>query len=124
MSEIYYTTDHEWLAVDGDTVTIGITDHAQAALGEIVYVDLPESGKQFDKGEVFAVVESVKAASDVYAPIKGEVLASNESLADAPELINDEPESEGWFVKMQLSEPLSHDAYMNKAAYLASLDDE
>ena len=113
----YFTGEHEWIKVEGDTATIGISDHAQHALGDIVFADVPEQGKTLNKGDEAAVVESVKAASDVYAPIAGEVIEGNPALADDPALINRDPEGEGWFFKMILSDASELDGLMDEAAY-------
>ena len=122
--DLRYTNEHEWLRQEEDgTVTIGITDHAQSALGDLVYVELPEIGQSVDIGGEMAVVESVKAASDVYAPIAGEVVAVNEDLSDDPEKINADPYGDGWIVRMQPSgegETMSPDEYQ---AFLDELDD-
>ncbi len=96
-----FTTDHEWVKIEGDVALVGISDHAQKALGDITFVELPEIGKSVKKGDQLAVVESVKAASEVYAPISGTVVEINEQLNDAPELVNDAPEGDGWFCKLQ-----------------------
>ena len=117
MATIRYTKEHEWLRVDGDVATVGISDHAQEQLGEIVFVDLPDVGKSLTKGEDMAVVESVKAASDVYAPISGEVVEANESLGDQPDQINDSPEDKGWFCKIKASDPSELDDLMDADAY-------
>ena len=122
--DLQYTNDHEWLRRDDDgNVTIGITDHAQSALGDLVYVELPEVGQEVETGGDMAVVESVKAASDVYAPIAGTVVAVNEALSDDPEVINSDPYGDGWIVKLQPGgddgELLSPDAYQ---AVLDALD--
>ena len=101
----YYTKEHEWVSVSGDTGSIGITDHAQSELGDIVYVDLPKVGDQIEIGKTFGSVESVKAVSDIYAPVSGEVVAINEALAATPELLNNDPHGEGWLVKVKLSSP-------------------
>lgn len=98
-----YTKEHEWVHLDGETATIGITYHAQKELGDIVYVDLPKTGTKIDKGKSFGSVESVKAVSDVYAPISGEVVEANEGLASAPEKLNEDPHSEAWLIKVRLS---------------------
>jgi glycine cleavage system H protein len=98
-----YTRDHEWIRLDGDIATVGITDYAQEQLGDIVFVELPEVGKALDKGAEAAVVESVKAASEVYAPVAGEVVEVNDALADAPGTVNDEPEGGGWFMKLKVA---------------------
>ncbi|MGH1485842.1 MAG: glycine cleavage system protein GcvH [Cellvibrionaceae bacterium] len=123
MSTTYYTSDHEWLAIDDNIATVGITDHAQQALGEIVFVDLPELEQNCQKGEVVAVVESVKAASDVYAPISGEVVEINTDLDESPEIVNDAAESDGWFMKVRLDETFDTSEYMNHETYLNSLND-
>ncbi|MEM0930289.1 MAG: glycine cleavage system protein GcvH [Pseudomonadota bacterium] len=112
-----YTEDHEWISVDGDTATVGITAHAAEQLGDVVFVELPDVGKSFSKGDDMAVVESVKAASDVYAPVSGAILAVNEALVDAPEGVNEGPESSGWFVKLKLTDPSELDSLMDEAAY-------
>ncbi|CAK02048.1 glycine cleavage system protein GcvH [Bartonella tribocorum] len=117
MSKTYFTQDHEWLSVDGQMVTVGVTHYAQEQLGDLVFVDLPQSGTKLSKGEAAAVVESVKAASDVYSPLDGEVVEINEALTDNPELVNQKAETEGWLWKMtlqdetQLEELLDEDAY-------------
>ena len=113
----YFTGEHEWIRVEGETATIGISDHAQHALGDIVFADVPEQGKTLNKGDEAAVVESVKAASDVYAPVAGEVILGNPALADDPALINRDPEGEGWFFKMTLADASELDGLMNEAAY-------
>ena len=100
-----YTKDHEWIRLDGDVATVGISEHAQSALGDIVYVELPEIGKQVEQGGEAAVVESVKAASDVYAPVSGQVVAINESLDGAPATINEDAEGKGWFFRLKLTVP-------------------
>jgi glycine cleavage system H protein len=100
--ELQYTRSHEWVRTEGDTATIGITDHAQEELGDIVYVELPEEGAAFDAGDAFGTVESVKAVSDLYAPVGGEVVEVNEALNDTPELINDDPYGDGWIIKLRV----------------------
>ena len=114
---LYFTRDHEWIRVDGDNATVGISDHAQQALGDIVFAEVPDAGRQVKKGEEAAVVESVKAASDVYAPVGGEVTEGNPALADDPALINRDPEGEGWFFKLKLANPAELDGLMDEAAY-------
>tara|TARA_B100001248_G_C27365584_1_gene448829 strand:- start:172 stop:555 length:384 start_codon:yes stop_codon:yes gene_type:complete len=125
MSEVpeglYYTKEHEWLRVEGDTVTIGITDHAQDALTDIVYIELPESGMAVDDMGEFAVVESVKSASPIFAPLAGEITAVNEELEDAPELMNTSPYGDGWIVKMTLTNPEQVSSLMDAAAYRAEI---
>ena len=116
---IYYTEDHEWVAVDGDVGTIGITTYAAEQLGDVVFVEVPGSGATFAKGDDMAVVESVKAASDVYAPVSGEVIEGNEALGDAPETVNEAPEGAGWFCKLKLSDAGQLSGLMDAAAYKA-----
>jgi glycine cleavage system H protein len=116
---IHFTKEHEWIRVEGDTATVGITNHAQHQLGDIVFAEAPEAGKTLDKGGEAAVVESVKAASDVYAPASGEVLEANPSIADDPSVINSDPEGEGWFFKLRLADPSELDSLMDEAAYRA-----
>src|SRR5690554_5621210 len=103
-SDLKYLSSHEWVRVEGDIATIGITDHAQDALGDVVYVELPEIGDTLDAGDEAGVVESVKAASDIYSPVSGEVIAINEELADEPEIINSDPYHDGWFYKLRMSD--------------------
>lgn len=114
-----YTEDHEWIRVEGDIATVGITVHAQDALGDVVFVDLPEVGKTFEQKEVAGVVESVKAAADVYMPISGEVIEVNEALRADPSLANSDPLASGWFFKVKLSEPQQVDALLDETAYNA-----
>ena len=114
---LYFTRDHEWIRVDGDIATVGISDHAQHALGDIVFAEVPEAGKSLAKGDDAAVVESVKAASDVYAPVGGEVIEGNAAIADDPSLINREPEGEGWFFKLKLADAGELDGLMDEATY-------
>jgi glycine cleavage system H protein len=114
---LYFTKEHEWIRVEGDVATVGISDHAQEALGDIVFAEVPESGRSLNKGDDAAVVESVKAASDVYAPVGGEVIQGNSAIADDPALINRDPEGEGWFFKLRLSDPSELDGLMDEAAY-------
>jgi glycine cleavage system H protein len=116
---IYYTKDHEWLAVDGSTATVGITDYAQNALGDVVFADVPAAGTVVAKGKEAAVVESVKAASDVYSPVSGTVIEANAALGDDPALVNTDPEGAGWFFKLTLSDPSELDGLMDEAAYKA-----
>jgi glycine cleavage system H protein len=113
----YFTEEHEWIDVDGDLATVGITDYAQEQLGDIVFVDLPDDGKELSKGDDAAVVESVKAASDVYAPVSGTVEESNGALGDDPALVNSDPEGEGWFFKLTLGDATELDDLMDEAAY-------
>ena len=114
---LYFTKEHEWVRVDGDVATVGISDHAQEALGDIVFAEVTESGKALTKGQDAAVVESVKAASDVYSPVGGEVIEGNSAIADDPALINRDPEGEGWFFKLTLSDPSELDGLMSEADY-------
>ena len=114
---LYFTKDHEWIRVDGDMATVGISDHAQAALGDIVFAEVPEAGRTLSKGDDAAVVESVKAASDVYAPVSGEVTEGNSAVADDPSLINSDPQGDGWFFKMKLSDDSELGGLMDEAAY-------
>lgn len=115
----YFTQDHEWIDVDGETGTVGISDYAQGQLGDIVFVEVPEDGKKLAKGDDAAVVESVKAASDVYSPVSGTVIEGNPALADDPALVNSDPEGEGWFYKITLSDPSELEALMDESAYEA-----
>ena len=114
-----YTKEHEWVLVDGDTATIGISDHAQQELGDIVYVDLPKVGAKLEQGASFGSVESVKAVSDVYAPVSGEVIEINATLADTPESLNQDPHGAAWLVKLKLSNPAEVAGLMSAADYLA-----
>ena len=115
----YFTDEHEWIDVDGSSATVGITDYAQSQLGDIVFVETPDAGKSLTKGGDAAVVESVKAASDVYAPVSGTVTEGNPALADDPALVNSDPEGEGWFFKLTLNDPSELDGLMDAAAYKA-----
>jgi glycine cleavage system H protein len=114
---LYFTKEHEWIRVEGDTATVGISNHAQEALGDIVFAEVPEAGKTLTKGQEAAVVESVKAASDVYAPVSGEVTEGNQAVADDPSVINTDPEGEGWFFKLKLDNPGELDGLMDESAY-------
>ena len=122
MAKTYYTEDHEWIAVDGDIATVGITDHAQNQLGDLVYVELPETGRTVSKGEDTVVVESVKAASDVYAPVSGEITEVNAALGDDPEIVNKGAENSGWLFKMKLSDTSELEGLLDRDAYLAQID--
>lgn len=119
---VYYTKEHEWVRVEGDGATVGITDHAQGQLGDVVFVEVPEAGRQVTKGGEAAVVESVKAASDVYAPVSGEVTEGNQALVDDPSLVNSDAEGEGWFFKLRLSDPSELEGLMGADEYKAYLD--
>jgi glycine cleavage system H protein len=118
----YYTDEHEWIDVAGDVATVGITDYAQGQLGDIVFVELPGVGTAVEKGKDAAVVESVKAASDVYAPINGEVTETNGALEEDPSLVNSAPEGEGWFFKMTIADAGQLDGLMDEAGYKAFLE--
>jgi glycine cleavage system H protein len=112
-----FSKDHEWVEAEGDTARVGVTAYAAGQLGDVVFVELPEVGKQVTAGEALAVVESVKAASDVFAPVSGEVIAVNQALPDAPETVNAEPEEDGWFVKLKLANPAELDGLMDRTGY-------
>lgn len=117
MTDTRYTKEHEWIRLDGDTAIVGITDYAQSQLGDIVFVEVPEAGKAVTKGSEAAVVESVKAASEVYAPVSGTVTEGNAALDGAPDTVNSDPAGEGWFFKMTLSDASELDGLMDQAAY-------
>ena len=117
MSTVRFTKDHEWISVDGDVGTVGITDYAQQQLGDVVYVELPEVGKTFAKSGEAAVVESVKAASEIYAPVSGEVVAVNDALEAAPGTVNEDPSGKGWFLKLKLKNPSELDSLMTEQQY-------
>jgi glycine cleavage system H protein len=117
-SDLLYRESHEWVRYDDDgTATIGISDHAQAQLGDMVFVELPEPGMSYEQGDACAVVESVKAASDVYAPLTGEVIENNSALEDSPELVNSDPYGDGWLFRLQLSDPSELDGLLRAEAY-------
>ena len=116
-SDLRYTKEHVWVRLDGDIVTIGITDHAQEQLGDVVFVELPEIGRDVTADEACAVVESVKAASDVYAPLTGKVVETNQTIIDDPSLVNSDAEGEGWFFRIELDDTGTFDALMDQAAY-------
>jgi glycine cleavage system H protein len=117
-----YDQEHEWVRVEGDEALVGITDYAQDQLSDVVYVELPEVGDTFDQGDIFAVVESVKAASDVYMPVSGEILEINEALEDSPELVNKDSFGEAWFVRVALADPSELDDLMDAEAYQAYVE--
>lgn len=119
MADLKYSKEHEWVRIEGDVAVIGISDYAQAQLGDVVFVELPEVGKQVVKNGEAAVVESVKAASEVYAPVSGEVVEVNDTLSDEPEMVNSAPTGDGWFIKIRISDPSELDGLMDEAAYLA-----
>jgi len=112
-----FTKDHEWVELDGDVATVGITAYAAEQLGDVVFVEVPEVGRTVKAGDGFAVVESVKAASDVYAPISGEVVEANSAVADAPETVNAAPEAAGWFARLKVADPAEIEQLMDRAAY-------
>ena len=122
MTETRYTKDHEWVRLDGAVATVGVTDHAQEALGDVVFVELPQPGREVTDGEACAVVESVKAASDVYAPLTGRVTEANDAVVDDPALVNRAADGDGWFFRMQLADPANFAALMDEAAYKALVD--
>ena len=122
MTETRFTKDHEWVRLENGIATVGITDHAQQALGDVVYVDLPEVGREVEPGEACAVVESVKAASEVYAPLGGTVTGRNDALVDDPALVNRSPHGEGWFLKLELTDASAFESLMQEAAYQSFVD--
>jgi glycine cleavage system H protein len=117
MSTVKYTDEHEWVRLDGDIATVGITDYAQNQLGDVVYLELPKPGQKVEKGKQAAVVESVKAASEVYAPVTGEVVEANQALVDEPATVNADPMGRGWFMKLRLADKGQLDGLMDEAAY-------
>ena len=119
--DLSYTEDHEWIQTNGDTVKIGISDYAQDQLGDIVFVELPEVGDTFTKGDEFGTVESVKAVSELYIPISGEITGLNKSLEDAPEVVNTDPYDDGWMIEVQLSNPQELDELLDRNAYIEML---
>ena len=123
-AETRYTSEHEWVRLDGDIATIGITDHAQQALGDLVFVELPEPDREVEAGEAVAVVESVKAASDVYAPLAGKVVEANQAVVDDPALVNGDPEGEGWLFRVELEDTAAFDALLDANAYAELLAGE
>jgi len=118
-----FTKDHEWIRVDGGIGTVGITVHAQTQLGDVVFVDVPEAGRKTKQGEAVAVVESVKAASDVFAPVSGEVVEANADLAGQPALVNEDAEGKAWFFKLRIADPAELDKLMDRAAYEAFIEE-
>ncbi len=124
MSDLKFTADHEWLAIDGDVVTIGITDHAQGQLGDIVFVELPDEGDAFAVGDEVAVIESVKAAGEIKAPVAGTVVAVNEALADAPETVNQDPQGAGWFFKIRVAGDIDVSGLLDEQGYQSLVEDE
>ena len=123
-AHLHYSKDHEWVEVDGNRARIGITDYAQESLGDIVFVELPQVGDELATGDSFGVVESVKSASDVYAPVGGKVVAVNEALLDAPQDINADPYGKGWMVELELSDPSEVESLMDAGAYLELVKEE
>ena len=117
MASVKYTEEHEWIRLDGEVATIGITDYAQQQLGDVVFVEVPQVGRKVEKGESCAVVESVKAASDIFAPVSGEVVEANAGLADSPGDVNAEPMGKGWFFKIRVADKAQLDGLMDEAAY-------
>ncbi|CAM9804085.1 unnamed protein product [Chrysoparadoxa australica] len=117
-----YASSHEWVKIEGEMGTVGISDFAQQALGDVVYAELPDVGENYEKGDSFGSVESVKAASDVYLPVSGEVVEANEALSDEPGLVNTSPDEEGWFVKIKIADPSELDSLMDADAYKAHCD--
>ena len=124
MSVLRFTRDHEWVRLDGDLAVIGISDYAQSQLGDVVYVELPEIGHRVEKGKEAAVVESVKAASEVYAPVSGEVAAVNDALTADPAKVNADPMGEGWFLKLRLDDPKEFEGLMDEEAYKRFVDEQ
>ncbi|MBL7191248.1 glycine cleavage system protein GcvH [bacterium] len=122
--ELYYTKEHEWSRLEGDTVTIGITDYAQSELGDVVFVELPETGAKFNHGDVFGTIEAVKAVSDMYSPVSGEVIEINTALEETPELVNQSPYEEGWMIKMKLSDKAVIDSLLSAEAYQKMIEGE
>ena len=122
MSDLRYTKEHEWVRIEGDTVTVGITPYAQEQLGDVVYVELPEIGRKVEQGKEMAVVESVKAASEVYAPISGEVIEVNSLLGDAPATVNEDAQGKGWFVKLKVADSKQLAGLLDAVAYQALCD--
>ncbi len=121
MPKVYFTEDHEWISVEGGVATVGITDYAQEQLGDLVYVEVPEAGRSMKKGDVAVVVESVKAASDVYAPVDGEIVESNGALSGEPALVNSSPTGDGWLWKMKIADESQLAGLMDEAAYKATI---
>jgi glycine cleavage system H protein len=121
MSTVKYTNEHEWIRIDGNVATVGISDYAQQQLGDVVFVELPQAGRKVAKGEAIAVVESVKAASDIYAPVSGDITEANSALSDSPGDVNADPMGKGWFFKIRLGTPGEAEGLMDQAAYDAFL---
>ena len=123
-SDLRYSEDHEWVSLDGDIATVGISDFAQQQLGDVVFVELPDIGRTVERGGEIAVVESVKAASEIYAPLSGEIVEVNDALADEPAMVNESPEEDGWFFKMRLNDPDEVKELMDAAAYKTFTDEQ
>jgi glycine cleavage system H protein len=123
-SDLKYTKSHEWVKVDGDTVTMGVSDFAQSELGDITYLELPEPGDSVTRSEPLGVIESVKAASDIYSPVTGEIVEANDNVVDAPESVNSSPYDDAWLVKIKLSDPSQVDELMDSAAYEKFVEEE
>ena len=124
MTTLRFTKDHEWVRLDGDLAVVGITDYAQSQLGDVVYVELPEIGRRVERGKEAAVVESVKAASEVYAPVSGEVTEVNQALATDPAMVNADPMGDGWFLKLRLDDPKELEGLMDEAAYQRLVEEQ
>src|SRR6266850_2147073 len=124
MTTLRFTKDHEWVLLDGDLAVVGITDYAQSQLGDVVYVELPEIGRRVERGKEAAVVESVKAASEVYAPVSGEVTEVNQALATDPAMVNADPMGDGWFLKLRLDDPKELEGLMDEAAYQRLVEEQ
>jgi glycine cleavage system H protein len=124
MTVLRFTRDHEWIRIEGDLAVVGITDYAQSQLGDVVYVELPEIGRRVEKGKEAAVVESVKAASEVYAPVSGEVAEVNEEIAADPAKVNADPMGEGWFMKLRLADPQELDGLLDEMAYQRFVEEQ
>ncbi len=122
--DLRYTKDHEWVRVESSIATVGLTDHAQSEMGDVVYVELPKVGESFKRGDVFGVVESVKAASDCYLPVSGAIAEINTALGDAPQKVNEDPYGEGWFVKVKIADPSELEALMSAEDYASLLKEE
>jgi glycine cleavage system H protein len=120
--EVRYTKDHEWVRRDDDIVTIGVTEYAQEQLADLVFVELPEVGREFEAADAVAVVESVKAAADVFAPVAGKIIEVNQSVVDDPSLVNSEPEADGWLFKMEMTDPDTYDNLLDEAGYREFLE--
>ncbi len=123
-SDLRYTKSHEWVKVDGDTITMGVSDFAQSELGDITYLELPEPGESVTQSEPLGVIESVKAASDIYSPVTGEIVEANDQVVDAPESVNSSPYDDAWLVKIKMSDPSQVDGLMDSAAYEKFVEEE